>query len=61
MRDDEPIRPTADLQRVCRDCALPFTVTAGEQAFFLSRQLSVPNRCATCRADRKRAEAYRRG
>lgn len=38
----------------CRDCARPFTWTAGEQRFFHAKGLvNLPVRCPDCRARRK--------
>ena len=37
----------------CRDCGEPFTFTAGEQAFYLERGFSEPQRCPACRTARK--------
>ena len=37
----------------CRDCGQEFTFTAGEQAFYLERGFSEPQRCPACRAGRK--------
>ena len=35
-----------------------FTLNVGEQEFFRDRNLSLPWRCKTCRAERKRAQVY---
>ncbi|MFN8590179.1 MAG: zinc-ribbon domain containing protein [Thermomicrobiales bacterium] len=43
----------SDQTIVCRDCGQPFTFTAGEQAFYAERGYSTPQRCASCRAERK--------
>lgn len=42
-----------DQQIVCRDCGASFTFTAGEQEFYASKNLSAPQRCKACRANRK--------
>lgn len=41
----------------CRDCGQAFTFTAGEQAFYQERGYSEPQRCASCRAERKAQRA----
>ena len=52
----------ADKVLVCQDCAANFCWSASEQAFYESRQLVQPKRCATCRrAKRERASADVRG
>ena len=38
----------------CCDCGESFGFSAGEQAFFYSKQLSEPRRCKPCRELRKR-------
>ena len=39
----------------CRDCAMDFSFTAGEQAFFAEKGLvNEPQRCHQCRANRRR-------
>jgi len=38
----------------CCDCGESFLFTAGEQAYFSSKGLSVPKRCKPCRDLRKR-------
>lgn len=39
----------------CRDCAMDFAFTAGEQAFFAEKGLvNEPQRCHQCRANRRR-------
>jgi CxxC-x17-CxxC domain-containing protein len=43
----------SDRTITCRDCGQPFTFTAGEQAFYAERGFSEPQRCASCRAERK--------
>ena len=37
----------------CRDCGQAFTFTAGEQAFYQERGYTEPQRCPSCRAERK--------
>jgi CxxC-x17-CxxC domain-containing protein len=41
----------------CRDCGEAFTFTAGEQAFYQERGYSEPQRCASCRAEKKAQRA----
>jgi CxxC-x17-CxxC domain-containing protein len=43
----------SDRTITCRDCGQEFTFTAGEQAFYAERGYSEPQRCASCRAERK--------
>ena len=43
----------SDTTITCRDCGQAFTFTAGEQAFYQERGFSAPQRCASCRAERK--------
>ncbi len=39
----------------CRDCSSTFVFTAGEQGFYLEKGLlNEPQRCAACRANRRR-------
>lgn len=38
----------------CVDCGESFIFTAGEQAYYYSKQLSEPKRCKPCRELRKR-------
>jgi len=38
----------------CVDCGESFIFTAGEQAFYYSKELSEPKRCKPCRDRRKR-------
>ncbi len=47
----------------CRDCRDPFTLAAGEAAFFRMKGLAEPKRCPACRqAKRARnAQQERRG
>ena len=42
----------------CRECGADFVFTAGEQAFFAEKGLmNDPQRCPTCRANRRRERA----
>jgi CxxC-x17-CxxC domain-containing protein len=43
----------SDRTITCRDCGQAFTFTAGEQAFYAERGYSEPQRCSSCRAERK--------
>src|SRR3954462_6020279 len=43
----------SDKTLTCRDCGQAFTFTAGEQAFYLERGFSEPQRCPACRSARK--------
>lgn len=43
----------SDRTLTCRDCGNEFTFTAGEQDFYTSRGFSEPQRCPTCRQQRK--------
>jgi CxxC-x17-CxxC domain-containing protein len=43
----------SDTTITCRDCGQAFTFTTGEQAFYQERGFSEPQRCASCRAERK--------
>jgi CxxC-x17-CxxC domain-containing protein len=43
----------SDRTLTCRDCNQPFTFTAGEQEFYQQRGYTEPQRCASCRAERK--------
>lgn len=49
----------ADQQIVCRDCGASFTFSEGEQQFYASRNLSAPQRCKDCRANRKNERGTR--
>lgn len=40
--------------RICEDCGTPY-FTAGEQAFYESKNLTLPKRCKKCRTIRKQA------
>ncbi len=39
----------------CVECGNEFIFTGGEQLYFLSKQLSIPKRCPSCRLKRKRS------
>jgi len=42
----------------CRDCGAAFVFTAGEQGFYIEKGLmNEPQRCPTCRANRRRERA----
>jgi hypothetical protein len=45
-----------DTDLICRDCGATFTFTAGQQAFFASRQLQQPRRCEMCRRWRRQQQ-----
>ena len=47
----------SDKTVTCRDCGQAFTFTAGEQAFYQERGFSEPQRCPSCRAERKAQRA----
>lgn len=40
--------------RICEDCGTPF-FTAGEKAFYESKNIRLPKRCKSCRTERKQA------
>lgn len=42
-----------DRTLVCRDCGQEFVFTEGEQAFYMERGFSEPQRCSACRSKRK--------
>ena len=42
-----------DKKLICCDCGAQFTFSAGEQAYFKSKQLSQPKRCPRCREQRR--------
>ena len=47
-----------DKELQCRDCGVAFIFTAGEQGFYLEKGLlNQPNRCSSCRANRRRERA----
>lgn len=37
----------------CVDCGAPFVFSAGEQAYFTSKEIPPPKRCKACRQHRK--------
>lgn len=44
-----------DKTLICRDCGNAFAFTAGEQGFYVEKGLlNEPQRCASCRATRRR-------
>ena len=44
-----------DKTLACRDCSVNFIFTTGEQGFYLEKGLlNQPQRCPTCRANRRR-------
>ena len=43
----------SDRTLTCRDCGNEFVFTAGEQDFYTSRGFSDPQRCQSCRQQRK--------
>ena len=45
--------PLKDRRIPCLDCGAIFTFTAGEQRYFLSKDLSEPKRCPQCRLKRR--------
>ncbi|MFA6259518.1 MAG: zinc-ribbon domain containing protein [Candidatus Peribacteraceae bacterium] len=50
-----------DKELTCRDCGATFTFTEGEQEFYASKDLSDPQRCKDCRANRKNQRMQERG
>jgi CxxC-x17-CxxC domain-containing protein len=47
-----------DKTLTCRDCGMSFVFTAGEQGFYLEKGLlNEPQRCPSCRANRRRDRA----
>jgi hypothetical protein len=40
---------------VCVDCGQQFVFTTEEQAFYQSKQLSIPKRCKPCRKARRQS------
>jgi hypothetical protein len=51
MRDIE--RPAIHERRMCVDCDNGFEITESEVAFYSSRDLKLPRRCADCRRARR--------
>ena len=45
--------PHKDKTITCVDYSATFAITTGEQAYFISKLLSIPKRCPGCRAKRK--------
>lgn len=43
----------SDVFLTCCDCEEAFLFSAGEQAFYHSKALSVPHRCPNCRSRRR--------
>lgn len=43
----------------CVDCGQDFTLTAGEQEFYRTRELHEPKRCSSCRREKKRRNESR--
>lgn len=43
----------SDKTIMCRDCGQAFTFTSGEQSFYQERGYTEPQRCASCRAEKK--------
>jgi CxxC-x17-CxxC domain-containing protein len=52
-RGEKGFGDVSDRTITCRDCGQEFTFTAGEQAFYQERGYSEPQRCSSCRAERK--------
>ena len=48
------MRVPEEYLRICEDCGASF-FTAGEEAFYKSKNLILPKRCKKCRAARKQA------
>ena len=47
-------KPTfSDVSLTCCDCKETFSFSAGEQAFYHSKALSIPHRCPNCRRRRR--------
>lgn len=44
-----------DIEMICTDCGQEFKFTLGEQWFYISKNLTPPRRCRTCRDKRKQA------
>jgi hypothetical protein len=49
----QSLRLPDDLTLTCIDCETRFTFTAGERAYYASKALSPPKRCAACRERRR--------
>ncbi len=48
-----------DIEVQCVDCGQTFTITAGEQRFFLEKGLALPKRCKACREKGARTSSRR--
>ena len=53
--------PLKDERIICCDCGATFIFTVGEQRYFLSKSLSVPKRCASCRQRRRETLVREKG
>lgn len=49
------------LEHKCIECGEAFTITDEEQAFFKSKNFSLPKRCKPCRKARKLAKQQGEG
>lgn len=47
------------ITRICIDCGKEFTISIGEQSFFVSHNFQLPKRCKDCRRKRKEEHAAR--
>lgn len=45
--------PDNTITRTCVDCGKEFTISVGEQNFYLSHNLQLPKRCKSCRQKRR--------
>jgi hypothetical protein len=45
--------PAPDLHVSCRDCAQPFVIDPGQQAWYVAKGFPLPVRCESCRATRR--------
>lgn len=50
-----------DIEAQCVDCGQTFTITAGEQRFFLEKGLALPKRCKPCREKRRKDKQQKDG
>jgi len=51
-----------DKVQACKDCGTDFTLSAGEQEFFLKKKWSQPKRCKVCRkVNRDKDEKKKKG
>jgi len=55
----DPKLACVDLLVECKDCGVTFPFTPGEQAFYRSKALSAPKRCAECRKWHREARQAR--